>query len=397
MFIGLASHTCPYCFETFRLAQTPFRCTSPMARCAPEVDEVRARVWRETLPLGRVLPAAGGRRREVRCEQCSQVSRKRLCPHCHMELPHTVGQHRHLIFAVIGAKDAGKSHYLAVLIDQIRKHIGPSLGMLLEPLNDHTVRRYREDFYNPLFERGSVIRGTISALADQRVQMPLIYSLTLSGKSLWGQQRIRGVVTLVFFDTAGEDLDSEDVMATVNKYIYRADGLLLLLDPLQLPRVRSQLEGTTTLPARNTESATLLERTTRLIRQGRQLSLTERLKTPIAVAFSKFDAVEELLDSQLQIRAPSRHEVGFDLADHAAVQAEMQAVLADWDGEVLRNHLRTSYRRFGFFGFSALGCNPGTDKKVPHVLPRRVEDPFLWLLHCHGLVPTSSDAARRMR
>lgn len=389
--------TCPYCFETFRLRETPFRCASPMARCTPEVDEVRARVWEEKLPIGRVLPAPGGFKREVRCSACSQISRKRLCPHCHMELPHTVGRYRHLIFAVIGAKEAGKSHYLAVLIDQIRKHVGPALGILLEPLNDHTLKRYREVFYDPLFQRGNVIGGTVSALADRRVQLPLIYSLTLSGKGLLGRKKIRGVVTLVFFDTAGEDLDSEDTMATVNKYIYRADGLLLLLDPLQLPTVRSRLNGAVALPTINTESASILERTTRLIRAGRHLPLDRLLRTPMAVAFSKFDAVESLLDAQLQLHAASRHEEGFDAADFEAVQAEMQALLTEWDGGVIRHQLETHYKRFGFFGLSALGCNPASDKKVPRILPRRVEDPFLWLLHAHGLLPARRGEPRRFR
>src|SRR3954452_24433622 len=145
---------CPYCFEPYRLKDTPFRCSSPAARCAPERDEVRARVWEEATPMGRVLPSEGPSRTERRCPPCGNNSRKRLCPHCHMELPHTTAKFRNLIFSVIGAKEAGKSHYLAVLIEQIRKHAGPDLGILLEPLNDHTIRRYREDFYEPIFRRG---------------------------------------------------------------------------------------------------------------------------------------------------------------------------------------------------------------------------------------------------
>src|ERR1700730_16450121 len=226
---------CPYCFEPYRLRQTPFRCSSPAARCAPESDGARAKAWEDSAPMGRVLPATGRFQPHSRCPSCGQVRRKRLCPLCHMELPHTTGKFRNLIFAVIGAKEAGKSHYLAVLIEQIRKHVGPQLDMLLAPLDDHPIKRYRQDFYEPVFQRGTVIRGTVSALIDRRVQMPLVYSLTFSGKDLLGRRSIRGLVTLVFFDTAGEDLNSADVISTVNKYIYRSDGIIVLLDPLQLP------------------------------------------------------------------------------------------------------------------------------------------------------------------
>ncbi|HET7232064.1 MAG TPA: hypothetical protein VFJ16_18805 [Longimicrobium sp.] len=384
----LQTEICPYCFEAFKLRDTPFRCASPPGRCTPEPDEVRAKAWEDRVPMGRVMGADGRFREHTRCSACSQVTHKRLCPHCHMELPHTVGKFPHFIFAVVGAKEAGKSHYLAVLIDQVRRELGPSLEMLLEPLNDHTIKRYRDDFHRPLFQERKVITSTVSALTDRRVQMPLVYTLTFSGRDLLGRKRIRSVVTLVFFDTAGEDLDDEDTIAMVNKYIYHSHGIILLLDPLQLPRVRADLEGRVALPRVNTETADILTRMTRLVLAGRKLPANAMISAPLAVAFSKFDAVEALVDPQLQLNAAADHRTGFDVADFDAVNAEMQALLARWDSQVLVHQVRTHYRRFGFFGLSALGCNPHGDQQVPRVLPRRVEDPFLWLLHEHRLIPT---------
>jgi len=391
---GLQKQICPYCFEPYRLSETPFRCASPAVRCAPEIDTVRAQFWKEQTPapIGRVLPVNGRPQKESRCPTCGQVSHKRLCPHCHMDLPHTTGKYRNLIFAVIGGKDAGKSHYLAILIEQIRKHIGPALGLLLEPLDDFTIRRYRNDFYEPIFQKKIAIPGTISALANSQVQMPLVYTLTFTGKDLFGRNAIKGVVTLVFFDTAGEDLNSRDTMGTVNKYIYRSDGIILLLDPLQLPSVRDQLGPKVPVPRETTETATLLERTTELIRLGRNLSLADKVPTPLAVAFSKFDAVEPLIDPQMQLNTEPNHRAGYDMADFHAVNAEMQSLLQEWDSGLIPQQAETHYRRSGFFGLTALGCNPGMDKKIPRVLPRRVEDPFLWLLHCHRLIPTARQA-----
>lgn len=388
----LHAEVCPYCFEAYRLKDTPFRCASPAGRCRPEPDEVRAKAWDDNAPLERVLPADGRFRREARCGECGQATHKRLCPRCHMELPHTVGKFPHYIFAVVGAKEAGKSHYLAVLIDQIRRELGPALDMLLEPLNDYTVRRYREDFHQPLFQKHRTISATHSALADRRVQLPLVYTLTFSGKDLLGRRRIRSVVTLVFFDTAGEDLNDEDTIATVNKYIYHSHGIILLLDPLQLPDVRARLEGCAPLPGVNTETADILTRMTRLVLAGRKLPADAMIPSPLAVAFSKFDAVEPLVDPQLQLNASADHRAGFDVADFDAVSAEMQALLARWDGGPLVHQVRTHYRRYGFFGLSALGCNPHGDQQVPRVMPRRVEDPFLWLLHQHGLIPSRKRA-----
>ena len=119
--------TCPYCFEVFRLNDTPFRCTNE--RCEQEVDAVRERTWRDSSRVGRVLPPVGFSPSELRCGDCGEKSRQRVCPHCHMELPRTIGQFRNLIFAIIGAKASGKSHYIAVLIEQLRRENRLSVDM----------------------------------------------------------------------------------------------------------------------------------------------------------------------------------------------------------------------------------------------------------------------------
>lgn len=380
---------CPYCFEPFRLRQSPFRCSSPDAVCAPEVDPVRREVWGDDTPLGRVLEPAGAFGRDQRCPECNRASRQRICPACHMDLPHTMGQFESLIFAVIGAKESGKSHYIAVLIDQLRKHHGPRMGMLLEELDDETIERYRKDFHRPLFEERQALRGTVSALAERRVSLPLVYSLTFWEHGLFGGQRIRRVVNLVFFDTAGEDLDDEDVMGTVNKYIYRSHGLILLLDPLQLAKVRRMLETGLRLPEVNTETRDILNRVTRLVRRGRDLSSRRQIDTPLAIAFSKFDAVEPVAHQEMQVFHQADHAGGFDRQDFDAVHAEMTGLLAEWDSDEIFNQATTNYRHHGLFGLSALGMSPGESQQVPHVLPRRVADPFLWLLYRHGLLPAS--------
>ena len=219
----------------------------------------------------------------------------------------------------------------------------------------------------------------------------MVFSLIFYGKNLLGQRKITNVVTLVFFDTAGEDLIAEDTMSAVNKYIYRSDGIILLLDPLQLQRVRDQLGSSTPMPEINTETTHIITRTTNLIQSGRGLSQDDFVPTPLAVAFSKFDAVQPLVDSQFQLNASPNHDGGFDLADFEAVNSEMQSLVSAWHGNFLLQQVSTRYKQFGFFGISALGCNPHDSKTISRVLPKRVEDPFLWLLYSHGLIK----AARR--
>lgn len=398
MFSG--GETCPYCFERFRLGDTPFRCGNPTDRCQTEIDEQRSAIWGDTAPLGKVLPAAGFSPRDARCPTCGETSRQRLCPHCHLELPRTIGQFRNFIFAIIGAKEAGKSHYLAVLIEQLRQQVGPQLKILLEPANDATIKRYRDDFHQPLYRgRGDGRRQVLDATRSARqrastVRYPLVYVLSIQGRDFFRRKKIVAVVTLTFFDTAGEDLDDENTMSTVNKYIYRSDGLILLLDPLQILAVRERLPPAR-LPEINSETRDILARATKLILLGRQLASDRPIETPLAIAFSKLDRLAPLIEPHMQIHCDSDHSGGFDLHDAQAVDSEIQALLAAWDCGDLIGQVEGHYSRHSFFALSALGCEPDDQGFLPRILPRRVEDPFLWLLHCHGLLKARPQRGKR--
>lgn len=382
----ITKERCPSCSHRFRLWQTPFRCTSEANVCAPERDDRFNAIWMDPSPRGKVIDHPRPFARRAKCPSCEQLSRKRLCPNCHMELPPTTGELSSYSFAVVGAKESGKSHYIAVLIDHWRQRLGPAMDIELRPVGDATRQRYAQDFAEPIFKRRTAIDATRSALTKVGNRLPLIYTLTVSGKNLFGQRVKKKAINLAFYDSAGEDLDSTDVMNNVNKYIYRADGIILLLDPLQLPSVRDQLGSSTTLPQQNTETVDILERIADLIRNGRDLHSQKVLKTPLAVAFSKLDALEPLIEQHYSVLAESDHLRGFDQADSEAVSAEMEALIALWQGEALLHQVRNHFKRYRFFGLSALGCNPEKDKRIPRVIPRRVEDPILWLLSLHGLI-----------
>lgn len=386
---------CPYCFNTIQLKETPFRCMNEARLCPPERDELLARVWRDNVPRGKVVPAnvpanalkigllPANAGKSGRCQSCGMETSKRLCPHCHMDLPGNFGEDRSLILSVIGAKDAGKSHYIAVLIESLKKSVAPRLQASFNFVNEATNRRYKRYFYDELYTYGRLLQPTRAASSeDNSVSLPLVYRLYFQEGSGIGT-----VVSLVFFDTAGEDLNDQDQMSVLNKYIYKSDGIVLLVDPLQLEEVRQGLDGQSILPDRNTEAADIVTRVTNLIRAGRKLRERDKIPTPFAIAFSKVDALEPLLGPQAQIYASANHRNGFDMADFNAVGSEVASLLERWQEGHLTNEVRTHYSHFGFFGLSSLGAVPVPHGRIPSVKPHRVEDPILWLLNHHGLIP----------
>ena len=232
---------CPYCFEYFRL-----------------------------------------RERDLR----EGIRTKASCSECQMELPYSKGTGRNYIFSVIGAKEAGKSNYIAALVSRIWD-IGGALDILLHEADDYTLNRYRRDFYQPLFEHRRVVNLTQSATAEgSEVSRPLIFQLEVT-RPFYRKTS----ATLAFFDSAGEDFHDSRTMAKVHRHIRRSDGIILLFDPLQLPEVRKVI--TDDLPPENDQATQVLTNTTRLIR-GKSMK-TSKISIPIAVAFSKLDTLEKTL------------------------------------------------------------------------------------------------------
>jgi hypothetical protein len=376
-------YICPYCFSKHSLSDVAFVCKNDPELCR-NARENRILEPQDVENKNEMLDS-------LQCSECGEKTHIKVCPTCHAELPFAIGQYDDLIFAVIGAKEAGKSHYIAVLIDKIMNQIGSAFNCSLAAVNDATISRYRNDFYNPVFKRSELIGVTRSAKTDSSVKQPLIYNLTFKEQGILGSffksKRISNVVTIAFFDTAGEDLDSEDTMKTVNRYIYNSSGIIFLLDPLQLQNVREMLPQGTPLPEQNTEIEDVLSRTANLIRKAKGVKVDKLIDIPVAVTFSKIDAVESLVDPSSCVNYPSKHinEGSFDLSDFQDMNGTMESLVRSWGGENFANQLSTNFKDYAYFGITALGCNPESDK-ITKLRPHRVEDPFLWLLYKHKLI-----------
>jgi len=380
---NFSKELCPYCFEYFELKDAPFRCSNP--NCKVEPDPIYEKYW-GSKPLKHLIKSEvtffGGMKKSVKCDLCKEITYKKVCPNCHQTLPTTIGEYKNHIFAVIGGPDSGKSHYIAVLINQLMNEVGPKMGFMLDALDDDTRIKYRVDFYKPLFENHTILNKTLSGNTNKNTKKPLIY-----GISILKNNKITDYLTLVFFDTAGEDLNKEDTMSIVNKYIYRSDGIILLIDPLQMVNIRNKLIGVPMPSTISSQNQEILSRTTHLIKKANNLKPTDKVDIPLAVAFTKIDAIESLLDGDYQLKHNSNHNKNkIDIDDIEALSSEIKALLVEWGEGNIVNFVETQYKKSKFFGLSALGTNPHNTKKVDKILPRRVEDPFLWLLYENGIL-----------
>jgi GTPase SAR1 family protein len=392
----MAHLTCPYCFERIKPDTLAFRCVNAV-RCGTEEDRKLYDYVHGGTPgsgrlgperLGRVFTAGSKARRmqglpiEAECPQCHDRSTKALCPHCHNELPHRFGLVEACPIALIGAKGAGKSNYIAVVIHEFMRRLSTVFDASLEALDDQTRKRYADLYEAPLFHAQQVVAQTISAASDLRSRYPLSYTIDFRRRQLFGTaHRIAG---LTFFDTAGEDLLSSDVMTTHNRYMTQAQGLIVLFDPLQIPALRQLLPGSSGLPPVNPYQHQIIERVIQLLQKTRAIRPGQLIDIPLALAFSKVDLLNGVVDPQL-LRA-AEHPGKLNLNDIEQNHILWRAYLEEWGYSNLTQLLTNSFKRWRFFGLSALGAAPLGNVLERSVSAFRVEDPLLWLFYENGII-----------
>ena len=120
-----------------------------------------------------------------------------------------------------------------------------------------------------------------------------------------------------------------------------------------------------------------------------------KIGTPIAVAFSKVDILEEcgFFDTDKNpILEESSHlkNRAFSMNDHANTQEIMNSLFEAVARPNPVKNLKNQFRNYALFGFSAIGGTPdGTEIKELNTY--RVLDPILWLLNRKHYIKTHKE------
>lgn len=381
---------CPYCFQSWSTETAAFRCTSrDEVRCPREPDEALGRLRGKVAPMasrvfalegrfGRAFAAKKGK--PVRCE-CGAPTRP-VCPSCHSDLPQRFAEAPSRSLALIGTKASGKSNFIAVVLHELEHRVGPRFRGSLMLLDDSSRTRVDRELMPRLYGEGLALDASASVRTDARIGEPLVARLTLGTAGDTSQ------TNLVFFDSAGEDLESLDVLEREARYISQSDGLILLIDPLQIPTVRDELAGSVELPEEPVDAYKMLGRVAALLREARAIPASRPIDVPLAIAVSKFDAVRPLLPEGHPVFSLPAHEGRFDPQVARSVGAAVRSDLVGWlGGEHLDTFVSQEFATVSYFGLSALGDSPVEERLPNGVAPHRVEDPILWMLDAWDALP----------
>ncbi len=391
----IRSFYCPHCFNKIKTCDLLYK----DSKC--NKFQTRNVNWMERLgilPSPRsmqcTLHTEGSTPTHRACPKCSHIVSQRFCPRCQEALPMEIDGLSDITIAIVGAKSSGKSHFIAMLIKRLTE-MYRTFDWVLTPLTQDTIDSYRDRYFNPLFTQKVTIAST-----RKGEPAPLMYSLRFrkSGKR----------VMLVFFDAAGEDFTDENSLRTYIRYVCNASGIICLLDPLQLPPVRAELQKRNIeVPDVGDRTEDVLHSLTNILREHFLQKLfnsvnRKGIPIPLAVAFSKVDAIRKsnvlaegeeyhgdlLLDNWNTIYQESRHEGICHEADVEEIHDHMTAWLDAARADSLVNALR-DYRDYRLFALSSLGAPPNGYELSRTPTPIRVEDAFLWILARNGLIETT--------
>ncbi|MGO4531019.1 hypothetical protein AB4Z30_18195 [Paenibacillus sp. 2TAF8] len=306
------------------------------------------------------------------------MTRRRLCPHCHNELPVTAGKAPSNIISIIGASQVGKSVYMTSLIHTLQHYTADHFDAACMPLNAEISRRFRADYEEPLFERGDLLDST----QKEKLQEPFIFQFVFKDED-------KAPLTLVFFDVAGEGMVEQDYLGLHGQHIKNSAGILFMVDPLQIRSIRDKIRINLGNEPGEWTPKYDEPRDVVLTLFGDFIAYQDKAKTniPTAVVLTKSDMLHSLKDEEGDyIKSNSNvfrnmvHRDWFDLTEFENIDGEIRRFIEKVD-RPFKGTMDVYFKDTAYFAVSALGSNP-VDMKIQGVVsPIRVDEPFLWLLY----------------
>ncbi|MFC0329217.1 hypothetical protein ACFOLF_28305 [Paenibacillus sepulcri] len=311
-------------------------------------------------------------------DRYGELTRRRLCPRCHNELPVTAGKAPSNIISIIGASQVGKSVYMTALIHTLQNTTADHFNAACMPLNAEISRKFRTYYEEPLFERGDLLAST----QKEKMQEPFIFQFVFKDDE-------KPPLTLVFFDVAGEGMVEQDYLGLHGQHIKNSAGILLMVDPLQIRSIREKIRMNLGDKPGEWVSQYDEPRDVVLTMFGDFIAYQENNKTdiPTAVVLTKSDMLHSLKDEDGEyIKSNSNvfnnmvHRNYFNLTEFENIDGEIRRFIEKVD-RPFKGTMDVYFKDTAYYAVSALGSNPVDQKLQTVVSPIRVDEPFIWLLY----------------
>ena len=289
--------------------------------------------------------------------------------------------------AVIGLRNSGKSHYIASLIQSLYEIAGDIHWEFACP-DEKTTKNYYDRYTSYLCNNLKVLPST-RKYEEQDIygKRPLIYTLEFK------PPHKRRKFTCFFYDAAGEDLEESDasLLRETLRYLQQASGVILLVDPMQLPGICSSETMEDYFKQYKIEKRHSACSTAELLRKIHQILPRKRSngksRIPVALAFSKVDALRPLFGKDSSVFLNSSYEDKtvahqVNMNNLSLIDEEMREWLQEYQGkDDVLGTAEECFDNLACFGVSALGNGVLSSSNLGHLnsppIPYNCLDPML--------------------
>jgi hypothetical protein len=301
-----------------------------------------------------------------------------------------------LSIVLVGAKQSGKTTYVQALLNYFEQQLSQIMGakLLLKDENDEVSKARFEDMHK-FVKTGVLPPGTRSArqflaASADAPKDPADPTNSLNFKFFNGGNIPLAGVSLI--DVAGEDMDSLETMRFYKDALVKADLVIFLMDPLQIPSVQTALAGFP-LPPRGTDPFLVMQHLCAILEEG---AADRNLNQKVAVTLSKFDSFEKISAMQgspiagtiqkgMQITRDPNSNSGhlFNALDGHLVQEEILSILERLDIAPFKALVQNTFGPIAskFFVISSLGHGThAAQMDSAGITSYRVSDPIRWAL-----------------
>ena len=303
------------------------------------------------------------------------------CTSCHHDLPYDFFNEPTPIIAVVGGQNSGKSTFLTTLIFQLMSNnkflAANKIDVNIE--NKEGKEKFSE-YFQTLFVDKEILEGTKNEAKKKAILIRL--------DKPKANNKLKSMF-LTFYDTPGEEFYDYKRLLEVHPNIHNADGILFLVDPLNMEGIYKELYTAGKSNKYDDERLRLLEQSEyailqnlrTVLRLNHKLDKKGRIEPPIAICISKFDLVEDLTPIIVE-DISSEKGLGYELTevmdDIASTSYDLEEWLLERDSKFTIG-VQNLFRNHHFFAVSPLGMAPQELSKRD-IEGKGVLQPFLWLL-----------------
>lgn len=360
--------TCPACGQDYYPGNCAIVSNAPFSKgtvIKPTTTDIVTRAF--------VTPLRGRKYAKAMARlQCPNSSCKKLLPRSDT-----------FTIAIVGDVNSGKSHFIASCIKQLKQQEAwQVIGCAKIVGQDDTDQRYYTAYYEPVYLHREQI--DITQPARTEILEPLVYEIVFKEKSRFSPSK---TITLLFYDSSGEDVTRPDRIITYGHYVLDAAAVIFLADPLLMPNIVKQLPSSQpTPPAGIIQMRTydVLNRVIQTLEQSQSLNPGQQLKTPIAITISKSDLLKYVVNDALFLK-PSVLSSNLDTREFEIIDSEVRTLIQEFGDKELIKSSETFEKKI-FLAVSPTGWPADKSGRFPNIEPVRCLDPMLWALWQLGII-----------